>query len=575
MLVAFAGTHVPLLGLIAFFVVHNSATLENTLEILAVALAATPLGTGITLFVLTHLLRPITLTAKGLRGYGLGRVLPQLPLDYNDEGGTLMADASHTLIKLDAAIEELKNHDRLTGYPNRATLLRRLAERSSQTNDAYTLSVLQLQNFDRVVSTFGDVASNAVLLEFSARLELALDGVQGSRAALSRIAGNIFAFVLETGASLPPAAVRALQIARDLGGEFDSVGVRFTPELALGLSVYPADSEEPNELLNNAIAALAHIAPDEKAPVRFFSKASNEKARIRFQLEHELRLALERDEFVLHYQPLIDLRQRTVVGAEALIRWNHPERGLLPPGAFIEVAEESGLIDPIGLWVLEAACRQLRAWSTTELAHLRISINLSARHFTDEAVVRQIGDALQRHAVPSSRLEIELTETAAVQDSQTTFRVLSALRAMGVSSAIDDFGTGYSSMSYLRTLPFDKLKIDRAFVQDVDQQPKSLAICRALVELSRGLGIAVLAEGVETAAEIAQLSALGCDLYQGFHFARPVAADKLAVVIVSEPLQRAIVGAAAHIAPPSPVERSMVSIPSAAQPLWQPSSCAA
>lgn len=201
----------------------------------------------------------------------------------------------------------------------------------------------------------------------------------------------------------------------------------------------------------------------------------------------------------------------------------------------------------------EAACKQLREWSTTELAYLRISINLSARQFTDETVVGQIRDALQRHAVPSSGLEVELTETAAVQASQTMFGVLSALRAMGVTSAIDDFGTGYSSMSYLMTLPFDKLKLklDCAFVQNVDQQPKSLAICRALVELSRGLGIKVLAEGAETAAEIAQLSALGCDLHQGFYFARPVPADTLAAVIKSELLQRAIASTAVHIVMPS------------------------
>ena len=575
MLVAFAGTHVPLLGLIAFFVVHNSSTLEEMLEILCVALIATLIGTGITLFVLTHLLRPITMTSIGLRRYGIGRVLPQLPLEYKDEVGTLMADASHTLVKLDQAIEELKNYDRATGYANGPTLLRRLAERATEADDCYTLCVLRLENFERLVSTFGDVASNAVLLAFTTRLELALDGAQCSRATLARIAGTTFAFVLETGPGLPRASLRAEQVARDLQGEFDSGEVLFHPEFALGLSVYPADGDEPTQLLNNAIAALAHVVLDEKSPVRFFSKESNEKARVRFQLEHELRLALERDEFVLHYQPLVNLRKRNVEGVEALIRWNHPARGLLAPGAFIGVAEESGLIDPISLWVLEAACRQLREWSGTGLSHLRISINLSARQFTDDTVVGQIGAALQRHAVAPSGLEVELTETAAVQDRQTTFRVLSALRAMGVSSAIDDFGTGYSSMSYLSTLPFDKLKIDRAFVQNVDQQPKSLAICRALVELSHGLGIKVLAEGAETGAEIAQLGAMGCELFQGYFFARAVSADRLVAVINGELLQRAIAGAAVFLAPHSPPDARVLPLPQAGLSLLQPLRCAA
>ena len=298
-------------------------------------------------------------------------------------------------------------------------------------------------------------------------------------------------------------------------------GLTIDPILRAGIALWPLDASTPDELVDHALAAIALGTNDPR--ISFHSPAARRGAVERLKMEQDLGRALAREEFVLHYQPVVDLLIGQTIGAEALIRWQHPEHGLLPPGKFIGLAEQTGLIDPMGLWVMRQACLQVKEWNSVGLVGMKVAINLSARQFLDPNLIRHVDEALRVSGIAANQLEIELTETAAMADHDHTRAVFGKLRDLGVSIAIDDFGTGYASMSYLRKLPFDKLKIDREFVMNVHCTRDSQAICVALVALANGLGLRVLAEGAERADEVRFLHGHGCDLYQGFYFSKPLA----------------------------------------------------
>ena len=292
-----------------------------------------------------------------------------------------------------------------------------------------------------------------------------------------------------------------------------------------GVSLWPLDDRGPAALLDDALVALV-IARRRDAPWAFYSEGSRRALVERYALARELRRALGRDELTLHYQPIVDAARERVVGAEALIRWHHPTRGLVPPGRFIPLAEESELIEEIGLWTLGEVCRRIHDWREDGLVVPRIAVNLSARQFADPELPARITELFARHDIRPGELEVELTETSATADIVEASGTMRTLRSLGVRLAIDDFGTGYSSLSHLRTMPFDKLKIDREFVRDADSNADHLAICRTLIALGRELGIEVLAEGAETAEEVVALRSLGCELFQGYHFHRPLTGER-------------------------------------------------
>jgi EAL domain-containing protein (putative c-di-GMP-specific phosphodiesterase class I) len=296
--------------------------------------------------------------------------------------------------------------------------------------------------------------------------------------------------------------------------------ISIVPVLRGGVAAFPEDGEDAVTLLDRALAAAAQAG--DASPVTLHSAPARHAALQRFRVEQDLRRAIDRDEFELYYQPVIDISAGRPIGAEALIRWRHPERGMLAPGEFIAAAETSGLIEPIGLWVLRKACAQVREWNDRGHQNLRMAINLSARQFLDPNLMMHVLEAVEHHGISPAQLEVEVTETAAMVDHDYTRRLFTSLRDMGVGIAIDDFGTGFASMSNLRTLTFDKLKIDREFVTNVHQLPQSQAICGALIELSRGLGLRVVAEGTETDEEVSYLAGRGCHLFQGYYFSRPV-----------------------------------------------------
>jgi EAL domain-containing protein (putative c-di-GMP-specific phosphodiesterase class I) len=275
-------------------------------------------------------------------------------------------------------------------------------------------------------------------------------------------------------------------------------------------------------LLNHALVSLVRSGGDGAAATTARPAGA---ARERFTLAQDLRHAIERRQLELHFQPVVDLAKGALVGAEALLRWHHPEAGLVSPDLFIPILEDADLIDEIGLWTLNAACREVHGWRRRGLNQLKVAVNLSARQLRDVDLVDRIARTLERHRLPPGALELELTETATTEDAARTLAVFGALRDLGVSLAIDDFGSGYSSLSYLKNLPFNKLKIDREFVTDIHQRRDSQAICQSLVALTRGLGLEILAEGVERIEEIEMLQVLGCNMFQGYYFSRPLNAN--------------------------------------------------
>jgi predicted signal transduction protein with EAL and GGDEF domain len=353
MLVAFTGTHVPLLALIGYFLRRlDRASLPLSLHVLGVVLLATLAGTALTVFVLDHLPRPIIKISRALRAYATCRILPTLPTQYTDEAGTLMADAALTLGKLDATLAELTSFDQVTGLPNRAKLLRDLDAVLARPGARSALCVLALRDYDTIASAFGQQTSDTLVRRFARALEETV----GAGVPVARLGVNQFAFRLDVG---DPGTVAArtdralLEPRREIS--FD--GLRFSPHLGCGVALYPDDAADAASLVNNAVSAV--VAATDAAPA-FFSPACRDAVRRRLSLEQELRRALERDEFVLYFQPMVDSRLNRIVAAEALIRWNHPGRRLLSPGLFLPTAASSGLIQPVKRWVLRTASRQLR-----------------------------------------------------------------------------------------------------------------------------------------------------------------------------------------------------------------------
>ncbi|HEX5355669.1 MAG TPA: GGDEF domain-containing phosphodiesterase, partial [Aquabacterium sp.] len=291
---------------------------------------------------------------------------------------------------------------------------------------------------------------------------------------------------------------------------------------SIGIAMAPNDGEDFEILLQRADTAMYRSKEEGRNTYRFFDDRMNAESVEKLSMRNGLRRALELKQFVLHYQPQVDLATGRVFGAEALIRWQHPEWGLVPPGKFIPVAEDSGLIVPIGDWVIEEACRQAKAWIDKGFPPLTVAVNLSALQFKRGEVEQVVSQALARSGLPANQLELELTESVLISDVESVERRLKALKALGVKLAIDDFGTGYSSLSYLKRFSVDKLKIDQSFVRDLERHPDEVAIVRAIIQMAAGLGLSSIAEGVETLGMMQNLRALGCDEGQGYWFAKPM-----------------------------------------------------
>jgi diguanylate cyclase (GGDEF)-like protein/PAS domain S-box-containing protein len=417
-------------------------------------------------------------------------------------------------------------HDSLTDLPNRSLLDDRLNHAmviARRHGVKLAILYLDLDRFKTINDSLGHDIGDRLLQAVAQRL---LGCVRGSDT-VSRQGGDEFVILLSELAAGQDAAISADKVLRALNEPIDIEGHHLHVTASIGIAIYPEDGEDSVALLKHSDFAMYHAKDCGRSNYQFFREDMNVRALERQSIEDGLRLALERDEFVLHYQPIVDLWSGAPTGVEALIRWRHPHRGLLFPQQFVPIAEECGLILQIGRWTLREACHQNRAWQDAGLPPMRIAVNVSAVELRHRDFVDSVRKCLLDSGLAASHLELELTETFLMQDSASTARVLRSLKEVGVRLALDDFGTGYSSLSHLKGFPIDTLKIDKSFVSELETNPDDASIVRAVIGLGRSLNIRVVAEGVETAAQLAQLQAKQCPEGQGYYFSRPVTAEEL------------------------------------------------
>jgi diguanylate cyclase (GGDEF)-like protein len=431
--------------------------------------------------------------------------------------------------KAQARIEFLAFHDDLTGLPNRVLGQYRLLQAIDLAQRRHTgLAVLylDLDRFKHVNDTHGHAAGDRLLKGVAERLGRDLSAAD----CLCRLSADEFMLVLpERATGQPASAVTTAceQLLATLAPPFDIQGREIHASLSIGVALYPQDGADAETLMRNADTALYEAKHTGRQTYRFFEARMNDELTRFIQTRDALREALERREFVLHYQPQLDLRSGMVVGVEALVRWQRPGVGLLAPGAFIDVAEESGLIVPLGRWVLEEACRQAAAWRASHWPHLVMAVNLSALQFRDRELGAQVLDTLAASGLEPGGLDLELTESLLLQGEEGVLATLLEWKARGIQLSIDDFGTGYSSLAYLKRFKVDKLKIDRAFVNQLLTVGEDRAIVLAMIQIARSLNLKTLAEGVEEEAQAEQLKVMGCDGVQGYLYSRPLPAADL------------------------------------------------
>jgi diguanylate cyclase (GGDEF)-like protein/PAS domain S-box-containing protein len=447
----------------------------------------------------------------------------------NREGKISHIVGQATDISMQKAFEErisyLAYRDSLTDLPNRALLRDRVEQglaTAQREQGSVALLFIDLDHFKNINDSLGHHVGDSLLREVAKRLLAAVREMD----TVGRLGGDEFLIMLP-GADAEAAAHVAQKLLAEVVRPFNVLEHTLSVTPSIGIALYPRDGGSYDDLLKTADTAMYRAKGEGRNAYRFFTPEMNQAVFQRMVLENSLRRAVEVGEFVLFYQPQFPVNGTVPIGAEALIRWPQPEMGFVSPGQFIPVAEECGLIEPIGNWVIGEACRQIKAWQADGLPALRVSINVSARQFASRNLVRVIDDALARHGVAGHQLEIEITESLLANDMEYVLDVLRQLKARGIWIAVDDFGTGYSSLSYLKRFPIDRLKIDQSFVRDLEDDEDDRAIAAAVVTLGHTLGMHVIAEGVETRVQLELLRDMGCDEVQGYHLGRPVPASEL------------------------------------------------
>ncbi|HEY9850268.1 MAG TPA: bifunctional diguanylate cyclase/phosphodiesterase [Leptolyngbyaceae cyanobacterium] len=521
MAVAFLGTHVPLLTLLVYFLVINSFSLNATLRILGIALIATLIGTGITLYALHKLLTPIVLTYLAQRAYINEKKLPNLPTKYTDEVGILMADTVQTITKLDEVIDHLTNYDAITSLPNRVLFAERLQQallRTQEKNRLLAVMALKLNNFREINNGMGNSASNQLVRVVAQRLS----GSISSLDLLCRISSDEFAIALtELTASEDVVSLCELLLER-LALPINLNGNQITPLASIGIAIYPFDGDSPEQLLRSAHTAVDEADRTIANNYQFYSANMNSQLQERLALESHLRHALQRNELQLHYQPRVDIHNNTIVSVEALLRWQNRKLGFVSPVKFIPIAEANGLIIPIGEWVLRTACTQNKLWQEAGLEPIRVAVNLSARQLAQPNLVQLVSSILEETQLNPAYLELEVTESLMMDNVEKSMSVLQQLHELGIQLALDDFGTGYSSLNYLRRFPIDTLKIDRSFVREIVSNSHDAAVTNTIITLAKSLDLNITAEGVETKEQYEYIKAQGCHEIQGYYFSPPI-----------------------------------------------------
>lgn len=426
-----------------------------------------------------------------------------------------------------AAVEHIRflaHHDSLTTLANRFSMENRLEQAlATSRREAGQLAVLliDMDRFKNINDTLGHHVGDKLLVEVANRLQASVRESD----IVARLGGDEFVIVLTGMDAVQDAMSVGTKILGALGQPYTIEGQLLHTTPSIGISVFPDDGNDVSTLLKHADAAMYHAKENGRNNLSFFTANLTVDATLHMELEHDLRAALDAGKLEVHYQPQVCANTGKLIGFEALARWQHPERGWIPPLQFIHIAEESGLIEPLGAWVLDRACRQLADWHAAGTGDVGMAINLSAHQLRSATLVEQVRATLQKYALAAEDIEIEVTESVAMADPEQAIQRLRALRDLGVRIAIDDFGTGYSSLSYLKRLPIQVLKIDRTFVNDIETDPNDAAICSATITIAKSLGLRVIAEGVETTAQRDFLAGLGCDFLQGYLFGRPAPAE--------------------------------------------------
>jgi diguanylate cyclase (GGDEF)-like protein len=427
----------------------------------------------------------------------------------------------------EAHVARLASEDPLTGLPNRRVFQTTLDHLSQAPGNAsqstFAVLFLDLDRFKVVNDTLGHRVGDQLLQEVARRLKRVLQPTD----MLARLGGDEFAVVVSSFQSRTAIETLADRLTEAVGHPYEIDGHRIQSTVSIGIAVGPCDGDNADDLLMAADLALYAVKATARGSHRFYQRSMNEEINDRRQIEMDLREAIEKDQLELHYQPIIDLQRNVVTGFEALARWRHPVKGMVPPAVFIPVAEDSGLILPLGTWALTQACQRAAEWPD----HLKIAVNLSPVQFSTPNLFDVIEAILARTGLAPHRLELEITERIFMDDSEKTLSILHRLKALGVRIAMDDFGTGYSSLSYLRSFPFDKIKVDRAFVTDLAEGTEHVVIVQAVVSIACALGMTTTAEGVETPGQRDFLKALGCNEAQGYLFSAPVALEKIPEII--------------------------------------------
>jgi diguanylate cyclase (GGDEF)-like protein/PAS domain S-box-containing protein len=441
--------------------------------------------------------------------------------------------AAAALKESEEQFRQLAHYDSLTKLPNRALFYDRLTQslaHAQRNNWILAVLFIDVDRFKHVNDTFGHAAGDQLLKQVSQRLSGCVRGGD----AVGRLSGDEFAVVLSRLATIEDAATVAKKIVGVLNQPFQLEGAELFVTASIGITVFPSDSTEKDTLIRNADVAMYRAKDRGRNNFQFYTPEMNRRTREMLSMEGDLRRALDRDEFVLHFQPKVSLQTGRITGVEALLRWRHPQRGLVPPGEFIPLLEETGLIVQAGEWVVRAVCRQLKQWAHDGLRPVSVAINLSARQFLAPDLAQNIRLVLEEHGISAELLEVEITESSVMTNAEEAARTLEYLESLGVRTAIDDFGTGYSSFNYLKRFPLRAIKVDRSFVRDITTDPDDAAITQAVISMAHSLGLKVIAEGVETEAQLAFLLRYACDEVQGFLFSRPVTGEQCGKLIADE-----------------------------------------
>lgn len=538
MLVAFIGTHIPLLAILFYLVSGSTANLDSQIRILIVTVAATLSGTAATLLAIHQLLSPVSATALALKDYEEKQQLPDLPLGYSDEAGILMANTQRMIAKLDSFIRFIRDYDALTGLPNRSVFKSNLQKEIDEQTSSQQISVflIDIDGFKGLNTLMGNEVCDRILHEIAQRLTT----LTGQAGHLARIGNDEFALQQITTDSDSPEIVDSLvdnvsvaqHILELLNQPYSKISDELNITASIGIAVHSIDGDCAETLIAHAYSALQQAKQKSCNTYQFYSQELIAALQKRLALARDLRQAIEKEELFLHYQPRIDWRSNQMVGVECLVRWQHPTLGLISPMEFIPIAEETGLIVPIGEWILREACKQNKVWQALVRSPFTVAVNLSARQIEHPGLVDSIQQILKETELSPDLLELEVTESLLIENTDETFAVLQAIHKQGIALALDDFGTGYSSLNYLRKYPFDILKIDQSFVRDIVHSQDAAEVTRAIVALAKGLQLDLIAEGVETQEQLTQIKSYDCHEIQGYFFSPPISANELTQLLI-------------------------------------------